>query len=108
MRDACSRPSPRTHRPAAADDVEDFYRGQTLTLMISYTVGGGYDLYARVLAQYLGKYIPGHPTVVPENMPGAGGLAREQLSLHRRAERRLGHRHLFAQHSDHAAGDPEL
>jgi tripartite-type tricarboxylate transporter receptor subunit TctC len=61
-------------RPAAADDVEDFYRGKTLTLVISYSVGGGYDLYARVLAKYLGKYIPGHPTIVPENMPGAGGL----------------------------------
>ncbi|HEX3991032.1 MAG TPA: hypothetical protein VHX39_07655, partial [Acetobacteraceae bacterium] len=61
-------------RPAAADDVADFYRGKSLTLVISYTVGGGYDLYARVLAHTLGKYIPGHPTIVPENMPGAGGL----------------------------------
>ena len=61
-------------RPAAADDVADFYRSHPLTVVISYSVGGGYDLYARVLARYLGKYIPGHPTVVPENMPGAGGL----------------------------------
>jgi tripartite-type tricarboxylate transporter receptor subunit TctC len=61
-------------RPAAADDVADFYHGRTLTLLISYSVGGGYDLYARVLAKYLGKYIPGNPVVVPENMPGAGGL----------------------------------
>jgi len=59
---------------APADPVEDFYRGHTLTIVISYTAGGGYDLYARVLARYLGKYIPGHPTIVPENMPGAGGL----------------------------------
>jgi len=57
-----------------ADDVENFYLGRTLTVVISYSVGGGYDLYARVLARYLGKYIPGHPNVVPENMPGAGGL----------------------------------
>jgi tripartite-type tricarboxylate transporter receptor subunit TctC len=61
-------------RAAPADDVENFYRGRTLTMVISYSVGGGYDLYARVLARYLGKYIPGHPAVVPENMPGAGGL----------------------------------
>ncbi len=61
-------------RPAPADDVENFYRGRTLTVIISYSVGGGYDLYARVLAKYLGKYIPGHPAIVPENMPGAGGL----------------------------------
>jgi tripartite-type tricarboxylate transporter receptor subunit TctC len=61
-------------RPARADNVEDFYRGRTLTMVISYSVGGGYDLYARLLARYLGRYIPGHPVVVPENMPGAGGL----------------------------------
>jgi tripartite-type tricarboxylate transporter receptor subunit TctC len=61
-------------RPATADDVADFYRGRTLTLLISYSVGGGYDLYARVLAKFLGRHIPGNPTIVPENMPGAGGL----------------------------------
>ena len=61
-------------RPASAESVADFYRGRTLTMLISYTVGGGYDLYARVLARFLGKHIPGNPTVVPENMPGAGGL----------------------------------
>ncbi len=60
--------------PSSAQSVADFYRGRTLTMLISYTVGGGYDLYARVLARHLGKHIPGNPTVVPENMPGAGGL----------------------------------
>jgi tripartite-type tricarboxylate transporter receptor subunit TctC len=59
---------------AAADEVGNFYRGKTITLVIGFSVGGGYDLYGRLLARYLGKYIPGHPTVVPENMPGAGGL----------------------------------
>jgi tripartite-type tricarboxylate transporter receptor subunit TctC len=62
------------HHPAAANEVEDFYRGRTLTVLISYTVGGGYDLYGRLLARYIGKHIPGNPSVVPENMPGAGGL----------------------------------
>lgn len=61
-------------QPAPADDVADFYRGKNLTLLISYSVGGGYDLYARLLAKFLGRHIPGSPTVVPENMPGAGGL----------------------------------
>jgi tripartite-type tricarboxylate transporter receptor subunit TctC len=61
-------------RSALADDVENFYQRRTLTVVISYSVGGGYDFYARVLARYLGKYIPGHPGVVPVNMPGAGGL----------------------------------
>jgi tripartite-type tricarboxylate transporter receptor subunit TctC len=59
---------------ALADDVEAFYQGHPLTVVIGYSAGGGYDLYARVLARYLSKYMPGHPTVVPENMPGAGGL----------------------------------
>jgi tripartite-type tricarboxylate transporter receptor subunit TctC len=61
-------------RPALADEVEDFYRGKTVTLLISYSVGGGYDLYGRLLAHYLGNHIPGNPVVVPQNMPGAGGL----------------------------------
>lgn len=60
--------------PAPAQSVEDFYRDRTLTMLISYSVGGGYDLYARVLAKFLGRHIPGNPTIVPENMPGAGGL----------------------------------
>jgi tripartite-type tricarboxylate transporter receptor subunit TctC len=61
-------------RPAHADGVENFYTGRTLTVAIGYSVGGGYDLYARVLSRFLGKHIPGQPTVVPQNMPGAGGL----------------------------------
>ncbi len=48
--------------------------GRTLTVAIGYSVGGGYDLYARMLSRFLGKHIPGQPTVVPQNMPGAGGL----------------------------------
>jgi tripartite-type tricarboxylate transporter receptor subunit TctC len=61
-------------RPAPAESVEDFYRGRTVTVLISYSVGGGYDLYARLLARYLGNHIPGNPAIVPQNMPGAGGL----------------------------------
>jgi tripartite-type tricarboxylate transporter receptor subunit TctC len=52
----------------------DFYQGKTLKLVIGYIAGGGYDLYARVLARHLGQHIPGHPTVVPMNMEGAGSL----------------------------------
>ena len=51
-----------------------FLQGQELDLYIGYSVGGGYDLYARLLARYLGKHIPGNPTVLPQNMPGAGSL----------------------------------
>jgi len=52
----------------------DFYRGKTIDLMIGYSVGGGYDVYARLIAKHLGKHIPGNPTVTPKNMEGAGSL----------------------------------
>jgi tripartite-type tricarboxylate transporter receptor subunit TctC len=63
-----------TCAPAAADPVEDFYRGRNVTMVIGYSVAGGYDNYARVVARHLGNHIPGHPTVLPQNMPGAGSL----------------------------------
>jgi len=59
-------------RPAHA--VEDFYKGKTISVVIGYSVGGGYDLYARHLARHMGKYIPGRPALVPQNMTGAGSL----------------------------------
>jgi tripartite-type tricarboxylate transporter receptor subunit TctC len=58
----------------AADDAASFYKGRTVTIDIGYSTGGGYDLYARVLARHLGDHIPGKPSVVPQNMPGAGSL----------------------------------
>lgn len=61
-------------RPAPADTVADFYSGRQVSLLIGYSAGGGYDAYARVLARHLGKHIPGNPTIVPRNMPGAGSL----------------------------------
>ena len=61
-------------RVAVADPVEDFYRGRTMTLIIGYSVAGGYDTYARVLARFMGKHLPGNPKIVPQNMPGAGSL----------------------------------
>jgi tripartite-type tricarboxylate transporter receptor subunit TctC len=60
--------------PAAADPVADFYRGRNINLYIGYSVGGGYDNYARVLARHLGNHIPGNPSILPQNMPGAGSL----------------------------------
>src|SRR5919107_639308 len=59
---------------ASADPVADFYRGKQVSVIIPSPPGGGYDLYARFLARYIGKHIPGNPTVVPRNMPGAGGI----------------------------------
>src|SRR5215470_4494160 len=59
---------------ACADTVADFYKGRTVTLIVGYGPGGGYDLYARLMARHLGRYIPGHPTVVVQNMPGAASM----------------------------------
>ena len=60
--------------PAKADPVEDFYKGRNITVLIGYSPGGSYDSAGRVLARYMGRYIPGNPTFVPQNMPGAGTL----------------------------------
>ena len=59
---------------ARAAGVEEFYRGRTVSLIIGYSAGSGYDVYARVLARFIGKYIPGNPSIVSQNMPGAGSL----------------------------------
>jgi len=57
---------------ARADDVADFYRGKRINLVIGYGTGGGYDTYARLLARFIGKNLPGNPNVIAQNMPGAG------------------------------------
>jgi len=61
-------------QPSAAAGVEDFYKGRNVSIIIGYSVGGGYDTYARLLSRYIGDHIPGRPTVVPQNMPGAGSI----------------------------------
>ena len=58
----------------AQNTVEDFYRGKQINLIVGYGPGGGYDITARLVARYLGRYIPGNPTVVVQNMPGAGSM----------------------------------
>src|SRR5688500_1166673 len=60
--------------PAKADAVSDFYKGKTVTVIVGYGTGGGYDVFARLLARHLGKYIPGNPSVIVQNMPGAGSM----------------------------------
>jgi tripartite-type tricarboxylate transporter receptor subunit TctC len=60
--------------PAVAQPVADFYRGKNLTLIAGFPPGGGYDAYVRILARHYGRFIPGEPTVVASNMPGAGSL----------------------------------
>jgi tripartite-type tricarboxylate transporter receptor subunit TctC len=57
---------------AAQDAVEAFYRGKTVTITVGSAAGGGFDTYARLVARHLGKYIPGSPTIIVQNIPGAG------------------------------------
>jgi len=61
--------------PARAETVDEFYRGKRLTLIVGYGPGGGYDVFARLLARNFGKHIPGTPHILVQNMPGAGSLA---------------------------------
>jgi tripartite-type tricarboxylate transporter receptor subunit TctC len=58
--------------PAQAETAEEFFRGKQINLVIGYNPGGSYDVYARLAANLLPKYIPGHPRIVPQNMPGVG------------------------------------
>ena len=60
--------------PAAAQAPEDFYKGKTVDLVIGYPPGGSNDTWGRLLGRHIGKHIPGKPTVVPKNMPGAGSF----------------------------------
>jgi tripartite-type tricarboxylate transporter receptor subunit TctC len=68
---------------AAPARAEDFYQGKTLNLVVGYSAGGGYDINARLISRHIGRHIPGNPTVVVVNMPGAGSLrAVEHLEHH--------------------------
>jgi hypothetical protein len=82
---------------ALAQTVAEFYRGKSIELGINVSVGGGYDLYARMVARHIGKHIPGNPTILPKNMEGRrrharrswarGGVARDldstSIAVHR-------------------------
>ena len=57
---------------AMADPVSDFYRGKSVELIVGFSPGGGYDVYARLVGRHMGKHIPGNPTIVVKNMEGAG------------------------------------
>jgi tripartite-type tricarboxylate transporter receptor subunit TctC len=60
--------------PVLADPVEDFYRGKQVRFIIASATGGDYDQWSRLIARHLGKYVPGNPTIVPQNMPGGGQI----------------------------------
>src|SRR2546426_6881368 len=59
---------------ASADAQTPFYQGKTITIIVGYQAGDGYDIWARLLAAHMGKHIPGNPGVMAQNMPGAGSM----------------------------------
>ena len=71
---------------AAQDAVADFFKGKQINIIVGSSAGGGYDTYARLLARYFGNHIPGNPSVVVQNMPGAGEQQGGRLHLLGRAE----------------------
>src|SRR5215475_6864405 len=64
---------------ARADAIENFYKGRQIKLVIGSNAGGAYDAYGRLLAAHLGRNIPGQPTIVPSNMPGASAIQSATL-----------------------------
>jgi tripartite-type tricarboxylate transporter receptor subunit TctC len=66
---------------AAADEVADFYRGKTVQVIVPSTMGGSVGLYGKLAADHIGAHIPGHPTVITGQMPGAGGLQAVEYML---------------------------
>src|SRR5207245_492388 len=57
-----------------AEPIADFYRGKTIRMIIGYGPGGGYDLYGRLVAEFLPRHLPGNPVIIPQNMPGGGSF----------------------------------
>ena len=61
-----------TDRSAGAASAEDFYRGKTIRIIVGFSAGGGFDQYARIIARHMPRHIPGNPTMIVDNMGGAG------------------------------------
>ena len=65
--------------PAKSQTAEDFFKGKKIDMIIGYSAGGTYDLYARLIARQMGNYLPGNPVIVPRNMPGGGSVSAFSL-----------------------------
>ena len=94
-----SRRSPRRRRA-----VEEFYKGKRITITVGYGPGGGYDVFARLVARHIGKHIPGNPQIVVQNMPGAGSLTSVNYLYSVAPKDGTAIRHLRPRHAD--AGAP--
>ena len=68
--------------PAGADEVADFYKGKTVTVVVPVSPGGTFHLYAQLVEQHIGRYIPGSPTMILQNRPGAGGVTANAYMMH--------------------------
>jgi len=68
--------------PAGADPIPDFYKGRTVTIVVSSSAAGGYDTLARAVARHIGKHVPGRPAVIVRNMVGAGGMVATNFLYH--------------------------
>ena len=66
---------------AMGASAQSFYEGKTINLLIGYGPGAGYDAYGRLMARHMGRHIAGAPTIIPQNMPGAGSM---KLALFRK------------------------
>jgi tripartite-type tricarboxylate transporter receptor subunit TctC len=62
----------------------DYYQGKTIRFIVGFAAGGGYDAYTRMVARYISRYIPGHPSTVVENMDGAGSVIAANYTYNRR------------------------
>ncbi len=68
--------------PAVADEVADFYKGKTVTVVVPVSPGGTFHLYAQIVEQHIGRHIPGNPTLILQNRPGAGGVTANAYMMH--------------------------
>jgi hypothetical protein len=85
--------------PANSQTADEFFKGKTITFYVGLSPGGGYDLSARLVAKYLGGYVPGNPTIIVRNMPGGSGLVMDKLCCGRCGERRPEYRRAAARQS---------
>ena len=74
--------------PAAAQSPAEFYKGKTITIMLGHPPGGSYDLYARLAADHMKRFIPGNPNIIVQHRPGGGGVAAMTRWLRRGAPTR--------------------
>lgn len=68
--------------PAGADEVAEFYKGKTVTVVVPVSPGGTFHLYAQLVEQHIGRHIPGNPTMILQNRPGAGGVTANAFMMH--------------------------